>query len=109
MEKIFQTATGAILYVNSEKKFVGTNPATILMALLNDARNGEVLAMKLLSIIHKYGGIIYASESKKIKESEDRFPFLAFDEENILRGISSPEDFDIKARESLRAPITLMV
>ena len=109
MEKIFQTNTGAILYIDKEKKeFVGTNPATILMALLNDAQGGEVIAMKLLSVIHEYGGIIYASECKEIKESEDRFPCLAFDEENILRGISSPEDFDKKARESLKNP-TLMV
>lgn len=109
MEKIFQTATGAILYADKEKKkFVGTNPATILMALLNDAKGGEVIAIKLLLIIHEYGGIIYASESKKIKESEDRFQFLAFDEENTLRGICSPEDFDKNAREILKNP-TLMV
>lgn len=105
MEKVFQTATGAILYYDEkEKKFVGTNPATIFFRLLMDAKKGEFIAMKLIKIIGERGGIKYAVEEKEIPQSEDVFPFIASDDEYVLQGVSSPEDFDKEARAKLKNP-----
>ena len=105
MEKVFQTGTGAILYYEkNEKKFIGTNPATIFFALLMHAKAGEAIAMKLIKAIGELGGIKYAVEEKEIPKSENVFPFIASDDEYVLQGVSSPEDFDKEARAKLKNP-----